>query len=428
MTKCPSENTAIIDQSSFWSPHGVHWDAHRIGWLVSGVFTIVTILISIISIGLHCRNYTNRRHQRQILRILYMPPVYSIISFFSYRYFRSYTYYSFIQVGDLRGHYSQCFPVRPLHPCGSGFPLTMSLHPSLLLIEFVADVKQGDHEHIMANKEKRRLVIPPYFMYAVKWSVLQYVVVRPAVSLIGIICEAFGVLCETQGFNVHYANAYLESIDFVSISIALYGLILFYELTKEELKGRRPLAKFLAIKLIVMFTFYQGFIFTAMEGRVIHATEFWTETNIANGLDALTICIEMMFFAIFMWWAYPSKEYRRSPGTPATSVWRALLDSINLSDFVFETIQSSRYLFQSQKRSARVPAPRTYRRESIEKIDFGTPVGDPSDQAVHLAPLRKVAHGYKEDIPLSIYKSNDTVHSDSSLFGTNYYAKPDGSS
>ena len=36
----------------------------------------------------------------------------------------------------------------------------MRMHPSLLLIEFVADVKQGDHEHIMANKEKRRLVIP----------------------------------------------------------------------------------------------------------------------------------------------------------------------------------------------------------------------------------------------------------------------------
>ena len=43
-------------------------------------------------------------------------------------------------------------------------------------------------------------------------------------------------------------------------SIALYGLILFYGLTKEELAGRRPLAKFLSIKLIVMFTFYQSFV------------------------------------------------------------------------------------------------------------------------------------------------------------------------
>jgi len=43
-------------------------------------------------------------------------------------------------------------------------------------------------------------------------------------------------------------------------SVALYGLIVFYGLTKDELKGKRPLAKFLAIKLIVFFTFYQAFV------------------------------------------------------------------------------------------------------------------------------------------------------------------------
>ena len=43
-------------------------------------------------------------------------------------------------------------------------------------------------------------------------------------------------------------------------SIALYGLIIFYGLTKDELKDKRPLAKFLAIKLIVFFTFYQSFV------------------------------------------------------------------------------------------------------------------------------------------------------------------------
>ena len=43
-------------------------------------------------------------------------------------------------------------------------------------------------------------------------------------------------------------------------SIALYGLFMFYGLTAEELRDRRPLAKFLSIKLIVMFTFYQSFV------------------------------------------------------------------------------------------------------------------------------------------------------------------------
>lgn len=42
--------------------------------------------------------------------------------------------------------------------------------------------------------------------------------------------------------------------------IALYGLLIFYGLTKDELKGKKPLAKFLSIKLIVMFTFYQSFV------------------------------------------------------------------------------------------------------------------------------------------------------------------------
>ena len=43
-------------------------------------------------------------------------------------------------------------------------------------------------------------------------------------------------------------------------SVALYGLLLFYGLTKDELVGRKPLSKFLSIKLIVMFTFYQAFV------------------------------------------------------------------------------------------------------------------------------------------------------------------------
>jgi hypothetical protein len=43
-------------------------------------------------------------------------------------------------------------------------------------------------------------------------------------------------------------------------SMALYGLIVFYDLTKDELAGRRPLGKFLSIKLIVFFTFVQSLL------------------------------------------------------------------------------------------------------------------------------------------------------------------------
>lgn len=118
-------------------------------------------------------------------------------------------------------------------------------------------------------------------------------------------------------------------------SIALYGLLVFYGLTKEELADRRPLAKFLSIKLIVMFTFYQTFVVSPFYPRVhyglLHAdrsrhyttrfmvnlqsqpdyipcsrstlstsaTPYWTTTNISNGLNALCICIEVNLYNIY---------------------------------------------------------------------------------------------------------------------------------
>ncbi|KAF8979614.1 hypothetical protein BDQ17DRAFT_1381539, partial [Cyathus striatus] len=68
-----------------------------------------------------------------------------------------------------------------------------------------------------------------------------------------------------------------------------------------------------------MFTFYQSIVFSALEGRVIKATKYWTETNIANGPNPLAIYIEMVFFSALMWWAYNIREYKKS-GTPTTSI------------------------------------------------------------------------------------------------------------
>ncbi|KAJ7287484.1 DUF300-domain-containing protein [Mycena rebaudengoi] len=352
MPTCPPDNQPEVDQSSFWNSGDLNWDEHRIGWAIAGGCTAVTVLISLVSVLSHCRNYTNPKQQRQIIRILYMPPVYGVISFLSYRFFRDYTYYSLVQV---------------IYEA-----LTLSAF-LLLLIDYVADSASGHNaEYALARKDKRRLLVPlccwryrptkVYFMYTLKWSVLQYVVIRPAVSIAGIVCQAFNVLCESEGFSVKYAKVYLEAVDFASISIALYGLLLFYTLTKEELSKRRPVWKFLSIKLIVMFTFYQSFVLSALSDRVLHETKYWTVTNIANGLNALAICIEMIFFSALMMWAFTSNEYKK-PGSPATSIWRPLWDSINYADFAKEIFGSLKFYFCG--------APR----RDTAKLDFGEAFG-----------------------------------------------------
>ncbi|THH00561.1 hypothetical protein EW026_g1986 [Hermanssonia centrifuga] len=242
---CPSDNAQVIDQSTFWDSNGIDWDTHRIGWVISGACAAATLLISTVSVMEHCLHYHNPAEQRQILRILYMPPVYAIISFFSYRFFRSYTYYDLIETA-----YEN-----------------LAQPPGVLL----RDIVEGD---------------------------------------------ALG-------------GSVVGDID--HRSIALYGLLLFYGLTKDELKGKRPLAKFLSIKLIVMFTFYQSFVFSALEGHVIKGTKYWTEANVADGLNALAICIEMVFFSAFMLWAFPWKEYKHPNKPLTTNILRPLWDSINYS-------------------------------------------------------------------------------------------------
>jgi Organic solute transporter Ostalpha len=134
---------------------------------------------------------------------------------------------------------------------------------------------------------------------------------------------------------------------FLTFSIALYGLLVFYGLTAEELKGRRPLAKFLAIKLIVMFTFYQSFVastciihflaslaiqfssfmpwktglfmacpqpnLSACANLLLAATQYWTVTNIANGLNALAICIEVRSSDMYCHLAHARSRWCFSP-------------------------------------------------------------------------------------------------------------------
>jgi len=249
-------------------------------------------------------------------------------------FFRAYTYYELVQI------------------VYESITLSAFL---LLLIQYVAgSASRHSTEAALARKDKQPLTFPlcclrfrptkPAFMHVVKWTVLQYTIFRPAISIAGIITEKYNVLC-TSSWSYKYAYVWLTAADTVSISIALYGLVLFYVLTREELASRRPLAKFLCIKLIVIATFYQSFVFTALETHgVIKATKFWTSTNVADGLSALTLCIEMVFFAIAMMWAYPVSEYKNAT-QPKLGAFQAIIDSINFSDFLAEIWRSLRFFF-----------------------------------------------------------------------------------
>lgn len=49
---------------------------------------------------------------------------------------------------------------------------------------------------------------------AVRRSSLMYIT---AISIAGIICQYYGVLCASGSYSIHYAAVYLDSVDFVSV-------------------------------------------------------------------------------------------------------------------------------------------------------------------------------------------------------------------
>lgn len=53
-----------------------------------------------------------------------------------------------------------------------------------------------------------------HYVSAVHRSLLMYII---AVSIAGMICQYYNVLCASGPYSVHFAEVYLESVDFVSI-------------------------------------------------------------------------------------------------------------------------------------------------------------------------------------------------------------------
>merc|ERR1711972_1063907 len=93
-----------------------------------------------------------------------------------------------------------------------------------------------------------------------RWA-MQFVYVRIAMSVLTVVTTIAGV---NEHFLVWFPITVLLNI---SMTFAFYALILFYHSFEDPLsKGRqRPLAKFLCIKGVVMFCFWQGIIVHVLE-------------------------------------------------------------------------------------------------------------------------------------------------------------------
>jgi len=117
------------------------------------------------------------------------------------------------------------------------------------------------------------------------------------------------------------ADVWINLILSGSMSWALYCLVMLYRAIKEDLKDWNLIGKFLCIKGVVFFTFWQGIVIIVIQhygGLSWGNTESEDLKYVREKMQALLIIVEMLGFSIAHRFAFTYRDYcPSSEGTRA---------------------------------------------------------------------------------------------------------------
>ncbi|ADV25362.1 conserved hypothetical protein [Cryptococcus gattii WM276] len=270
-------------------------------WLLamSGIFTAVATAISMMSIVLQLKNYRKPTLQRAVVRIMVMVPLYaisSLIALFSLDaaffidairdLYEAFVIYTFLQllITYLGGERSLLIILHGRPPIAHPFPVNIFLQPM--------DVSD------------------PWVLLNLKRGVLQYVQVKPLLVLVVIALKATGTYQEGR-FATDSGYTYVSIAYNASICLSLYCLAMFWVAVNKDLKPFRPVPKFLCVKGILFFSFWQsiGISLLVAMGAIKKVGPYTDPEHMSLALVDSLICFEMPIFAIAHQYAFQASDY-----------------------------------------------------------------------------------------------------------------------
>jgi hypothetical protein len=90
---------------------------------------------------------------------------------------------------------------------------------------------------------------------------------------------------------------------------------MFYHELTEELQPLSPFPKFMAVKAVVFFSFWQSMVISGLSfANVIKPSLDFTQAEVANGIQDFMICFEMVLAALSHRWLFSYRDFYREPG------------------------------------------------------------------------------------------------------------------
>mmetsp|Transcript_7135 Transcript_7135/g.17401 ORF Transcript_7135/g.17401 Transcript_7135/m.17401 type:complete len:498 (+) Transcript_7135:246-1739(+) len=278
-------------------------------WHSAGVMVVGTLILSARLVYLHFTHWYMPGAQKYVVRIILMVPIYAVQSWLSLRF-----HHARIYIDTIRDLY-EAFVIASFV-----YYLIELLGGEEALVRILRQKVRDDPSlacHLGHHTFPLSLVLEPWelgveFMLQCKHGALQYVVSKAGFTVLTYIFQSLGMYGEGQ-FLWTSPYPYLAFFMNISVMYALYCLVKLYHAVQDELRypiDWHPLGKFLCVKGVVFFTWWQGvLIFYLKAHGIIDDVGSWTGDEVANGLIDYCICVEMVGFAIAHSFTYTYKEY-----------------------------------------------------------------------------------------------------------------------
>lgn len=269
----------------------VTWDAiadnkYYIAVIISACFSLAATFVTHQQIKAHHANWTAPKTQGKIVRIVLMVPIYAWSAWIGLIFIEWAPYVDFIRIS---------------------YEAYVIYNFLLLLTKYL-----GGHVGVVAVLKSKpeqyakwpapmwccpRAHLGSTFLWAIKRGTIQYVIISPILAFLAVVLDVFHLYGDGE-IDWNRGYVYVMIIQNTTQLIALYCLIWLYVIVKEDLQPFSPLAKFLVVKSVVFFTFWQGVgINIAVKIGWITASDRFTAAEVQLGLQDFIICIEMFIAA-----------------------------------------------------------------------------------------------------------------------------------
>ena len=253
-------------------------------FVIAALCSLTGACMALFTCNKHLRQYTSPDKQRNVVRILFIVPIYSIFSWFSLVFskealffgtvrdvYEAYVIYNFLSliIAYGGGENNLCSAI-------ARSPGAISHPPPLCKLPAIA--------------------LGSRFLHRAKRYTLQFVIMKPVFAIFSLI------MLGLNQYDQPWYQWLLLIVYNISYTLALYWLVLFYLATKSlpQLSVASPVFKFFAVKIVVFATYYQQLAIQIVPGIPLEKLNRWND---------FILCIEMVVFAGIHMYAFHWSEF-----------------------------------------------------------------------------------------------------------------------